>query len=399
MKPRLALAAVVSSGLTLSSLAFAQTPPPKVSDDAGNEAVKAKTDAAQKVDDAKRPVGWSPGIAFGASFNIVDTRNVVGQQDGTTVAMGAAIDAALDYNDGLSEWRNSLKAGAGVSRTPSLNEFVKTNDGLAFESVYLMHPIEMVGPFARFGLATQMFPSLDIRATSADYTVANLDGTTTNYHGRRLYLTDPFQPFTFKESLGVFVQPLNDVHIKLEGRAGVGAQEAIAKGNLAIQDDAATPQIEVKELDDFWQVGGEVVANAWGFFDNEKRVSYVVGVGVLIPFATSDLPADDDRSLPELTVFEANLGLNVKIFDWASITYRLNINRQPLLVDDFQVSNTLLLTIGAAFGSKAPVPPPPPPCECEKKAPEAPPAKPAEPTPAKPAEPTPTPAEPTPTSK
>ncbi|MBL8740399.1 MAG: hypothetical protein JNK04_04875, partial [Myxococcales bacterium] len=306
----------------------------------------------------------------------------------------AVLDSELLFNKEIHEWRNSLKAGAGASLTPALGEFVKTSDGLHFESIYLLHVVEMFGPFVRFAYDTQMFPGLDIRAAPVSYAVAGLDGTTTNYTGRRLYLTDPFAPSTFKESIGVFVQPLQEEWMKLEARAGLGAQEGLVKGNLAIQDDAATADVvEVKELDDFYQIGGEAVVNAWGFFDSDKRVSYTVGAGVLVPFAASDLPPGDDRSVVELTSFEGLAGLNVKIFDWASLTYKFSAVRQPQMVDDWQITNSLLLTIGAAFGTKAPVPPPPP-CDCAAVTPPPPPAadkeKPAEP-PAKPAEVTPPP--------
>ncbi len=356
--------------------------PPKVTEDAGGPATKGKTDAVNKGDETKRPEGWTPGVAFGGTFNLVDTRSVVGTQDGTTLMLGGALDAALEFNQGMHEWRNTLKAGAGVTRSPSLEEFVKTNDSLVFETIYLLHAVEMFGPYARFAYNTTMFPGMDIRPAPVNYVVSNLDGTTTEYLGRRLALTDPFKPSTFKEGIGAFVQPLNSERIKLEARAGIGAQETLAAGNLAVNDDAATAAVEVKELDDFYQIGAEAIANAWGFIDETKRVSYTVGVGVLIPFATSDLPAGDDRGLAELTNFEGIVGLNVKLFDWASLGYKLTVIREPMLIDEWQVSNNLLLTIGAAFGSKAPAPPPePPPCNCDK---EPAPAAPAEGAPAAP---------------
>lgn len=359
--------------MAVSGVASAQpTPPPAppaISADAGGAAAKGKTEAVQKPEESKRPDGWTPGIAFGGTFNLVDTRSVIGQQDGTTVTMGAALDAILELNSGIHEWRNVLKAGAGVTRTPSLDEFIKTSDGLAFESTYLIHVIEIFGPYARVAFNTSMFPGLDIRPTSATYLISNVDGTTTTLIGRRLELTDPFQPFVLREGIGVFVQPIKEDQITFEGKAGFGAQQAIASG-LAIADNDDTFQIEVKELDNTWAVGAEVVANAWGFFDEGKRVSYAVGAGALFPFATSDLPPGDERSLIERTSFEGHVGLNVKLFDWASLGYKLAVLREPLLLDEWQVSNNLLLTIGAAFGSKAPAPPPPPPpCDCVKDCP------------------------------
>jgi hypothetical protein len=340
--------------------------PATVSADAGGPSQKGRTDAVTTPDAAsKRPEGWTPGIAVGGTFNLLDARNVVGQQNGTTLQLGLALDSELDFNEGMHEWRNSLRASAGTTRAPAIGEFVKTNDGLAIESIYLLHLLEWLGPYARFGFETQMFPSLDIRSAPIDYTIKNVDGTTALAHGRRLYLTDPFHPATFKESVGAFAQPVRSDTLTFEGRLGLGARETLAKDQLAIDDDSATAPVEVKQLGDVYAVGAEGVVNIWGFIDDEKRISYTFGIGVLLPFATSDLPVGDDRSLPELTTFETNLGLNVKVFDWASIGYKLNVLRDPLIVDAWQVSNNLLITIGAAFGSKAPAPPPPPPpCDC-----------------------------------
>jgi DUF3078 family protein len=395
----LALAASLLPG---EARAQEAAPPPKVVEDAGSSAEAGKTEATEKIEESVRPDGWSPGIAIGASFNLVNTRSVVGQQDGTSIMLGGAIDASLEFNSGIHEWRNALGISAGTTRTPSIDEFIKTNDGLAFETIYLIHIIEIFGPFARFGLNTQMFPGYDIEPSAVDYVVANLDQSTTSYTGRRLALTDPFDPLTLRESVGVFVQPVRMDEIQLEARAGIGAQEIFAHG-LAVQDDSATPFVDVKELDDSWQVGGEAVVNAWGFVDPQKRISYSAGIGVLVPFAASELPPGDDRSLPELTIVEGLLGLNVKLFDWASVSYKLTVLRQPMLVDAWQITNSLLVTVGAAFGSKAPVPPPPPPCDCPALPPPA--AAPAapEPAPAAPAEapaeapaPAPPPAEPIP---
>ncbi len=359
--------AVVLSG---AGVAWAQdepvAPPPTVSAEAAGAEVEAKTDAADKVEGSERIEGWNPGIAIGASFNLIDTRQVVGQQDGTTITIGGGFDAALEFNTGMHEWRNTLIASAGVSRTPAIDEFIKTIDGLAFESIYLLHVIEIFGPFARFGVNAQMFPANDIRPSPVDYVVANLDGSTSNFTGRRLELTDPFQPTTLEESLGVFVQPIRIPEIQAELRAGLGARETFAEGAIAITDDDATDPVEATVLDDSYMVGGEAVANAWGFLDPGKRISYTLGAGVLFPFVTSDLPPGDDRNLVDLITFQGLAGVNVKLFDWAALSYRLVVNRQPLVVDEWQISNNLLVTIGAAFGSKAPVPEEPA-CDCEEE--------------------------------
>lgn len=372
-----ALAALTSlaalGAFTLAPAALAQDdtttpqPPPTIKDDAVGPIQEAQTVAAEDVEEKERRTpGWNPGISIGAGFNLINTRSVVGQQDGTTITLGGGFDSGLEFNEGMHEWRNALIASAGMARTPTLDEFVKTNDGLSFESIYLLHLIEIFGPFARFGLNTQMFSANNIQPSPVDYLVNRLDGTTDEFTGRRLGLTDPFQPLNLRQSVGVFVQPLSEPEIELEARTGLGAMETFAEGGLAVNDDDATDVVEVDELNDSWSVGGEAVVNAWGSLDDAKRISYTVGISALLPFATSDLAEGDDRNLVELTTVEARAGLNVKLFDWASLTYNFAALRQPLLVEDWQISNSLLLTIGAAFGSKAAQPEEPPPCECDE---------------------------------
>ncbi len=365
--------------------------PPPLTDDAGAGAA-GMTDAATEIKPATvRPDGWTPGVSLGATLNLNDSHSVIGVQDGTSFTAGYVFDGIIEFNKGKHEWRNTLLASAGTTRAPALPEFVKTNDVLAFESIYLFHVIEVFGPFARFGLNTTVFPSLDIRSAPTSYAIAELDGTTTNFTGRRLDLTDPFQPLILKQSIGAFWQPLHEPWMELEARGGIGAQEGIAADNLALADDSLTTDVvEVKALDDFYMVGAEAVVNANGFLDKAKRVSYVLGVGVLLPFVTSDLQAGDDRSLPELTSVEGLAGLNVKLFDWASFNYRFTVVRQPLLVDEWQINNTGLLTFAAAFGSKAPAPEPV--CDCPPVAPPAPDAPPGPPV-AAPPPPPPGPAE------
>ena len=353
---------------TVSVAVDARAQEPAVADSAG-DAVSSQTQGTDRPDEAKRSDGWKPGLAIGATVNLNDARSVVGQQEGTTVSLGGVLDGVVDYNSGKHEWRNVLAIMAGTARTPTIDEFVKTSDKLTFETTYLLHVYESFGPFTRFGLDTSMFPSNDVRASAVDYEVAMLDGTTDEFTGRRLRLTDAFQPLTLKESLGVFWQPVRMTRVQLETRAGIGAQETLIEGGLTIDDDDSTDTVELKELDDTFAVGGELLFNVWGFFDEDKRASYSLGIGVLFPFVTSSLADGDERGLGELTTVEGSLALNAKLFDWASLGYRLDVDRNPLLLDEFQVTNNLLLTIGAAFGSKAPVPPPKKtPCDCAAQA-------------------------------
>ena len=190
------------------------------------------------------------------------------------------------------------------------------------------------------------------------YGITRADGTTQTLAGTRLHLHGWFAPATFKQSLGVFAQPLNREKLHVEGRLGFGAQEAVADGVLSIDDKAGTPDVvEVTELASYQQLGAEALAEASGTF-RPQRISYKVGIGVMVPFVHSKLPAGDDRTSFELTNLDMIGNLSFKIVEWASLDYQLRVLRQPQLIDVWQVSNNLLLTIGLAVGTKAPKEPP-----------------------------------------
>ncbi|NUQ76590.1 MAG: hypothetical protein HUU21_23870, partial [Polyangiaceae bacterium] len=309
----------------------------------------------------ERAQGWAPGLLVGATFNLTNNRSVVGQVDGTNLSAGFVLDGALDFNKGPHELRNTLAAGSGIARTPALEAWVKTRDELAFESIYLYHIVDWFGPFARFAMNTQIFPGSDPRATPTTYAITYTDGSRETITGTRLHLSDPFQPMTLKQSLGVFAQPLNKESILLEARAGLGAQEVLASDVLSLADDAATPDVEVNELASFNQLGAEAVVEASGAI-REKQILYKAGVSVLLPLVYSDLPEGDDRNSIDLMNVDIVGALSFKLVEWASLDYQLHMVRQPQLVDAWQIQNNLLFTLSFATGTKVPVPPPPPPC-------------------------------------
>jgi hypothetical protein len=336
------------------ALAAAQpAPPPPAS-------VKAQYVAP--VADAERKNGVTPGLILGATVNVVDNRDVVGQPVGTGFSAGYLLDAAVNYNNDKHEWRNALLMSTGASRSPAINTWLKTRDAARFETLYLYHAAEWIGPFVRFAVDTQIFPGNDPQAKLTTYQIARADGTTETIAGTRLHLSDWFQPLTLKQSLGVFVQPYDKEKLHIEGRLGAGAQEVFANGALALSDKAETPDfVEVKELKSYQQLGAEALLEASGTFRKEK-ISYKVGAGVMVPFVRSEQKADDTRDAFALTNLDLIGNLSFKVVEWASLDYQLRVLRQPQLVDAWQISNNLLLTIGLAMGSKAPKEPEVPVC-------------------------------------
>ena len=315
-----------------------------------------------------RKQGWIARVSTAGTVNFANNSNVVGQVDGSSFSFGLKFDGTLDYNHEKHEWRNTLGALGAISRTPVINSFVKTSDNLAFDSIYLYHVVPWFGPFARVSVNTSMFRGTDVRAATSHYVITHLDGSIQKVTGNELALSDPFKPATFKQSVGVFVQPYTSEPFTLELRAGAGGQEVLANDQYSVVPPAAPKagmlvdpfEVDVKQLADVNQIGAELALSVWGSFVT-KKITYKVNADALTPFVHSALPAGDTRGAFALTNIQIDGALSFHLVDWASVDYNLKAIRQPQVIDNFQVQNTLLLTFGMTYTNKPPPPPAPPP--------------------------------------
>lgn len=326
--------------LILASLALpaAAQEPPKL------EATAKKEYIADKTEDRKQGLDYVLNSA--AQISISDNRSVLGQTDGLNFLFGFKLDTTANWNKGPWEWRNTAGIAGGVAKTPIIDELVKARDLASLDSTLLYHATPWFGPFLRFALNTTLFIGADVRPAETTYLIARADGTTESLVRQRLRMTDPLRPLTLKESIGPFLQPLSSEPLSIEARAGIGARQSFADGQLALADDAATADVvEIKEMSDAHQAGAEAAIELRGTV-SEKRISYKVAADVLIPLAYSELPAGDERGSLDLTSVSLLGSLNFKLVEWASLDYELRMVREPLLVDKLQVQNNLLLSFG-----------------------------------------------------
>ena len=356
-----------------------------------NTVKKTETTDVEVVADAPSPNGLFASLRGDATMSLNDNQKVVGQPDGGTFNLGVKVDGKADYIHDEHEWRNSILLNAGVTRTPTIPEFIKNTDTLQFESIYLYHVKPWFGPFARFRLETPMFAGTDIRPGATNYKIMQQDGTVVQTCDpcsgvecttTKLPLTGGFTPLTLKESVGAFAQPYKSTPVSVEVRLGVGGQQILADKQFAVTDVAdapdncpaagdptqksAVPCVEVTQLSDVLQIGLEANLEVWGTLLDDK-LTYKVYGGVLAPFAHGPLPqsylvAGGQDDVGQLTNFDLGANINFKITEWASLGYELKAVRVPqLLPDTFQVRNSLFLTMGYGIDNK-----PPPPAEPAK---------------------------------
>ena len=280
-------------------------------------------------------------LALSASFSMASNSNVVGQSDGISLLVGLGLIGGLDYLRGKYEMRNTLSLNEAFSRTPVIDEFIKTNDAIEIENLHNYFLLSWFGVFGRLDAKTNLFKSEDIRTDPVSYVLVGDDGERSEIvTSERLLLNEAFAPFTLSESVGVFAQPVRNDAFTLMTRVGFGARQTFADGVRVVQDDDDTETIEVTELDNVIQAGAEGFVGVRGG-TKDGRATYNVGTSIMIPFLNND---DQDRSATELTRLAAEAQVTFGVFEWLNLVYNFKAIKDPQLLDETQLQNNLVLT-------------------------------------------------------
>ena len=293
-----------------------------------------------------RPQGWQLKLSLGSTGSYGHSSNVVGSIDGSTVQLGLMVNGTAELVAGQHSWDNALKINEAQSRTPQLKSFVKSADELALQSTYLYHipDIYWLGPFVRVAMTTVVFTSYDVRPTDVTTIRTFRDGTTKTKDipaGDHIQLAKPFEPLLLKEFAGAFANPYTDKVANVKTKLGVGMQHIMAGDGFGLADDKATPELELKQYENSTQGGGEAEVAVTG--ELAENLTWGAKGNVFYPFYTS--VKTDLKGLHLMSV-DLSGKLSVRLAKWASLDYIVSAKRIPLILDAWQVQNTVLFTAG-----------------------------------------------------
>ena len=375
---------ILMGGLAAAIIALATTGARAQDDEDADDNILPTEISA--VDDEIEP-GWHPLLVLSGNFALGQTKNVPGTADGVIYNFGYLLNSGIGYlsDNREHEWLNTLKMQLGFSRTAVVDAVVKSLDTIDFKTSYLYHlpSVPWMGPFVSFRVNTTMLPGYDIRAADtnvlklavaedlqfsdagnpidADGNVINAghDRVHTVNAGKKIDLTDAFAPSTLKESLGLFAAPISNKKMRLEARAGFGVWETFVRDGYVIEDNDATADIlELRALQDVVQLGPELGLTFTGIVD--EKITYSLSALAMQPVYHN---AQTDLEGVELMNVELEAILGVALAEWISIDYAFKAVRQPLLVEDWQIQNTLFVSINFSIvGAEIPEEE----CDCSK---------------------------------
>lgn len=336
MKRTILLTATLLLPLFAARTVVAQTAPTIATDD-----MKKKVDEKPATD---KPQGWTMGLNIGGTVSFNHNSNVVGQDDGATLQLGLVLGASANLLHGQHSWENALAVQHAQTRTPQLERFVKSLDIIDLQSTYIYRfaSIDWIGPFAKATFQTSLLPGYAVKTDAATVVRTNLDGTTVTEPvaaKQNIDLTGAFEPLTMRQSLGLFAEPYKSEMVSVAAKLGVGAQEIVTREGYVLKDNKDTPQIEVAQLDSTQEAGAEAELGLSGE-PVAKILTWKLVGNVFLPVVTS---SDAEVDFEDKLNIKLAGAVSVKVTDWLSLDYVLTVLRLPLVLNEFQVQNGLIL--------------------------------------------------------
>lgn len=314
------------------------------------EKKKAEAEAKKKGKTPGKPKdGWHPSLKAGFNFAFSQTQGVVGITDGVTLALGLQVHGGLIYRLRTHEWVSKLVILHTQTKVPNIEPFLKAVDTFEFSTLYQYRfpKVPWLGLFAGLRMQTALMPGSLVRDTDIALEITELDGTVTSRSliaQKPFRLTGPFAPFFLKQFAGGLAKPLTKPWMSIDIKLGIGAVEVWTSEGVVVKDDKATADVlEMARLQDYIQAGAELQVGVTGVLAN-KILTYGLYAEVMFPFAHT---AETDLEGVELVNMDFRFTLGIKLFSWASLVYSLSALRVPLIVDQWQVTNNLMLSITA----------------------------------------------------
>lgn len=332
--------------LFTTSVAFAQ-------EEIATEDLEKKALEEPKKEDAPPPDGWKVKGNLGFSGSLTNAQNFVGAEEGTTIQLGILLSFDANWRSGHHGWENQVKAQHAQTKTPNLNAWVKSADQLDVLSTYTYRFTDpsWLGAFGRFKMNTQILPSYSVRAEQAAYN----NGPALDPEAK-VKLTGPFEPLLLRESAGAFAKPLTEEKINLKASLGLAAQHIITRSGRVIVDvnEGVMPtEVTLMDLDGANDFGVEITANADGIILKDV-LSWKLSLDLFQPVLPG--PKEDDPATPDMDEsgpsglgrlnLDLTAGLSVKLAKWLSLDYLLTVRRVPVVLEEFQVQNQLILSAG-----------------------------------------------------
>ncbi len=283
--------------------------------------------------------GWTVDGVIGGDIALFRTDlTTAGSTAGLQLQLSGFLDLSASLHGENYRWITRLDIEESHLRDPTTDAFYSLRDRVFFHSIYIYQLGAWFGPYARAGVETAMLPRQIVLGESEQLT--DSDGKLITGPGSVTF-ADSFAPTSIIEGVGGNFQVWRSREVELGLRLGVGARQQITNG-LEVRlptprtaedvEEGRTPPDRLVPVSERFIEGVETTAI--GSARITRYVTVTTEFDALYPF---------DQQEPFIFSWRNQIGLRLASF--ASLTYRLNLLRNPTLtlVDEVQSEHTVQL--------------------------------------------------------
>jgi hypothetical protein len=323
---------IVDGGPSNAAAETAQTTSPKTS---------------PKTSRPKRKNGWYPRLTVGAATALAHNYQTPGVVSGLNFNLTAIIRGKLTLVHKQLRWITRLDLVNSHAKTPVVKPLLKTADLLDVDTrlVYRMTgKMDKVILYAGLALTAPLFGGDLVPAADTDLVLTRTDSTQVTALARadhRFHLTRPFTPLFFKQLIGSGANAYESALATLGLYLGLTTQQIWASGWTPADVDT-TPELELAALRNYQQLG---VATGFTLRGQvHERLTYALLADFTYPLYTSV-----ETSLRGFDLMDIDLSfkLSLKVAKWVSVDYLISAKRLPIIVNQWQVVNNLMVVITA----------------------------------------------------
>lgn len=276
--------------------------------------------------------GFSWNTVIGGDASLNSRENVTGQQSGETLNVRGFADTRINAQFFDSPFITILEIEEGLTQPPG-QPLTLTRDRAELDSLYVYRMKPWLGPYIRFVAETNLFDGREnfndpspIRVIAAtpdadgnDVVLreSDLDTSGDPIPQESIRLRPSFGQVRMREGVGFNIRPIKTLAAEGILRLGIGARHVFTN-DLRVFSRTENGYRVYRDVEGFNQPGVETTLIARGRI--ARYVLLSLEVDSLLPFASE-----------QSTIIEVEGTVNIKLTEYASINYILNLERNAFL--------------------------------------------------------------------
>jgi hypothetical protein len=282
---------------------------------------------------------WNHRSGLSAGLTMNDTKDFVGEANQSSYGGSIFLDTYSTYENGPHFFGGIFELEEGALKVdPATGPSLPTQqiqDRLRIDTLYTRFISDRWGPYVRFGLLTNVFPAETLATQPIDVAYNFIDGSRTvqSLAANEQYRTaDGFGSLRLREGVGVNVRLLRNQTATVSWRGGVGLRQNEYSSSFVVDDDPATPELDLFELESFNQEGLETTLLATVRLS--RLFTYITDLEVFGDFGELGDPTIDWRNT-----------LSLRLTRYLSLDYRYDLLDFPQVSEKTQTRQILLLRV------------------------------------------------------